>query len=113
MVEPLKDFIRRIRMQKRMSCKDIEKRSAQYGKRISGSYVNRIENHADLNPTADRLIALADGLGVPRQELLARAAGLVPPETTSDEFHFIMMFKNLSPERQSDVLHILDMWHSK
>lgn len=77
--EDFGDFIRRIRRQKNLSCADVSRQSARFGKRIAGSYVNRIENNFILRPSADRLIALAHGLGVPVEELLARAAGLNPP----------------------------------
>ena len=74
--ETLSDYVRRIRIEKRLSCKDIEKQSARFGKRIAGSYVNRIENNPKLNPTAVALKALANGLGVPVPELMARPLGL-------------------------------------
>jgi len=55
--------------------------------RIAGSYVNRIENYPNLRVTTDRLKALADGLGVPLDELVARAVGITPlGEKDSDEF---------------------------
>src|SRR5262247_1702357 len=46
--ETLSDYVRRIRNEKRLSCKDIEKQSARFGKPIAGSYVNRIENNPAL-----------------------------------------------------------------
>ncbi len=88
-MKALGDFVRRTRIQKRLSCKDVEKRSARYGTPISGAYVNRIENFDKLNPTAEKLVALADGLGVPREELLALAAGILPSDKTSDELHLV------------------------
>ena len=112
-MESLGAFIRRIRIEKRLSCKDVEKRSARFGKRISGSYINRIENQDKLNPTPDRLVALAKGLGIPPQELLARAAGLVSSNIAGEDLHFISVFKELSPKRKADVVKIVDMWHSE
>jgi len=85
--ETLGDFVRRIRTEKSLSTWDVSKRSARFGKPITASYICRIENNLKQKPTADRLTALANGLGVPVQELLARAAGLAPPGESSDELH--------------------------
>ena len=70
--ETLGAYVRRVRKEKRLSCADVSDRSARFGKRISASYINRIENHPNLKVTADRLKALAHGLDVPADELLAR-----------------------------------------
>jgi len=112
-METLGAFVRRIRIEKRLSCKDVEKRSARYGRAISGAYVNRIENQDKLNPTPDRLVALAKGLGIPPQELLARAAGVVSSNRAGEDLHFITVFNELSAKRQADVMKIVDMWHSE
>jgi len=112
-LETLSDYVRRIRIEKRLSCKDIEKQSARFGKRIAGSYVNRIENNPKLNPTAVALKALANGLGVPVPELMARAFGLASfGGYSSEEFSLLTRFRELSPERQHDVLNIVDTFHS-
>jgi transcriptional regulator with XRE-family HTH domain len=112
--ETLSDYVRRIRNEKRLSCKDIEKRSARFGKRIAGSYVNRIENDPKLNPTAVALKALANGLGVPVPELMARAFGVAfYGERSSEELSLIARFRELPPEQQHNVLNIVDMLHSK
>jgi nitrogen PTS system EIIA component len=44
---------------------------------VSGAYLSRVENGRDAAPTPDRLIAIADALGLPRAVLLelARQAG--------------------------------------
>jgi len=111
--ETFGDFIRRVRRQKNLSCADVSRQSARFGKRIAGSYVNRLENNAHLRPSVDRLRALAYGLGVPVEELLVRAAGLNRSPTSSDELNLLTRFRELSPERQEDVLHIVDLWHSQ
>ena len=79
----------------------------------SASYVNRIENKRIKNPSADRLRALAHGLGIPAEDLLARAAGLVAPGGQSEELHLITRFRGLSPDRRVVVLNIVDMFHSE
>ncbi len=111
--EPLGDFISRIRNEKGLSCTDVSKQSARFGKPISASYVNRIENKQIKNPSADRLRALAHGLGIPAGDLLARAAGLVAPGTQSEELHLVTRFRELSPDLRLVVLDIVDAFHSK
>src|SRR5262245_49078802 len=101
--ESLGDFVRRIRTEKRLSCKDVEKHSARFGKPIAGSYVNRIENDPTLNPTAAALNSLANGLGVPVPELTARAFGIASySEHSSEELALLTRFKELSRERRDD-----------
>ena len=97
MRESLGDFVRRIRTQKNMSCADVSRRSARKGQRpIAASYANRIENDPKLRPSADRLKALADGLGVPAEELFARAIGFAPEGETPEEIELLARFRELS-----------------
>jgi transcriptional regulator with XRE-family HTH domain len=109
--ETFGDFIRRIRNEKNLSCEDVSKRSARKGQRISGSYINRLENNPSLRITTHRLKALADGLDIPADELLARAVGL-SRRVEADERSLLSRFRALSPERKSDVLRIVDLWYS-
>ena len=111
--EPIGDFIRRMRNEKGLSLTDVAKQSARFGKPITASYVNRIENNPELKPSADRLRALAHGLDVPVEDLLMRAAGGVATGVKADEHHLVTRFRELSPERRVDVLNMVDMWHSK
>ena len=100
-VETLSAFVRRTRKAKGLSLADVSKQSADLGKPIAGSYVSRIENEPKRKPTPDRLAALANGLGVPVQELLARAVGLAPSGESSDELHLLTRFRSY---RQSGKL---------
>lgn len=112
--ESLGDYVRRIRTEKRLSCADVSNRSARFGKRIAGSYVNRIENDPTLNPTAVALNALANGLGVPASELMARAFGIASyGERSGEELNLLTRFKELSSERKEDVLKIVDLFYSE
>jgi len=112
--ESLGAFVRRIRTEKNMSCADVSKRSARKGpRRISGSYVNRIENYPNLRPTADRLKALADGLDVPAEELFALVIGFAPEGETNEEIGLLARFRELSPERRDDLLSLVDLWYQK
>ena len=112
--ESLGDYVRRIRTGKNMSCADVEKHSARFGKRIAGSYVNRIENEPKLKPTTDRLRALANGLGVPVPELLARVIGIASyGEHSSEELRLITRYRELSRGRKEDVLKLVDLFYSE
>ena len=111
--ESLGDFVRRIRTQKNLSCADVSRRSLRFGKPIAGSYINRIENNPKLCPTANRLKALADGLGVPAEELFARAIGFAPEGETPEEIELLARFKELSPQRRDDLLSLVDLWYQK
>jgi transcriptional regulator with XRE-family HTH domain len=111
--ETLSDFVRRIRIEKRLSCADVSRQSARFGKRISGSYVNRLENYPQLKVSAHRLKALAKGLGIPVPELMARATGDLVAGGTSDDEFLLTRFRELSRERKDDVLKIVDLWYSE
>jgi transcriptional regulator with XRE-family HTH domain len=111
-LETLGDFVRRVRWEKNLSLESVSQRSARFGPRIAASYINRIENDPTRRATADRLKALAHGLGVPVEELFARAVGLATPGDNSDELRLLTRFRRLSPERKADVLKIVDMWYS-
>ena len=111
--EPLCDFVRRIRREKNLSLSDVSKQSARFGTRIAASYVCRIENEPNRRPTANSIAALANGLGVPVEELLSRVVGLTPIGNSNDEFELLTRFRKLSPERKADVLKIVDMWYSE
>ena len=112
--ESLGEFVRRIRKEKNLSCVDVSKRSARKGsRRISDSYINRLENDPKLRPTANRLKALADGLGVPAEELFARAIGFAPEGETPEEIELLARFRELSPERRDDLLSLVDLWYQK
>lgn len=105
-------FVLKIRKEKNLSVIDVSNRSALFGKRISGSYINRIETDPKRQVTANRLLALANGLGVPPQELFALAAGLESGES-SDEVHLLTCFRELSPERRADLLGIVDTLYQR
>jgi len=111
--KPFGDFVQQTRQEKNLSLKDVEKRSARFGKPIAGSYVNRIENNPALNPTAAALKALAYGLGVAPEEVFLRAVGLVDSGDKSETVQLLSRFKELSAEKRIFVLDIVDMLYSK
>src|SRR6266545_4158019 len=74
--ETLAEFVRRIMHEKNIKASDIERRSKRGGRKgITRGYVIQIKNGQSLNPSKDKLQALADGLGVDISELLSRALG--------------------------------------
>jgi transcriptional regulator with XRE-family HTH domain len=75
--EKLADYVRRVRAEKGLSTTDVEKRS---GFLISDSYVTRIENGYVKNVSLEKLHALARGLGVPPEQLIAIARGKSPDD---------------------------------
>src|ERR1700759_763926 len=79
--ESLADYVRRIRNEKGLSLKGVEKAS---GGRISSGYIWQIENGETTNPTTDKLQALSRGLSIPQDEIFAIARGQSP--LTEDEF---------------------------
>jgi transcriptional regulator with XRE-family HTH domain len=99
-LECLGDFVRRIRQEKGLSLMEVSKQSALFGPPISGSYINRIERNPKLRVTADRLKALAQGLGIPVRELLAHAVGKMSREE-ADELALVTRFSELSPQGKS------------
>ena len=111
--EALGDFIRRIRNEKGLSLAAVSKQSASLGHKITPGYINCIENDPTRKPTANKLKALALGLGIPPEELVVRATGGVAPGSKSDELRLMTRFRELSPERRADVLKLVDLWHSE
>ena len=101
-MEDLADYVRRIRREKGLSLKDVVLRSEG---RISNGYVSQIENRYYINPTRDKLIALAKGLGVTEDEIFAVARGksLDEAETVDAEMAlFASRVKKLTPQQRRD-----------
>lgn len=107
----LGEFVRRTRQEKRLSLVDVSKQSALFGPPISGSYINRIERNPKLRVSTDRLKALAHGLGIPAEELLAHAVSKMSRDA-ADELRLVTRFRELSSQRKSDVWAIIQLWHS-
>ena len=110
--ERLGEFVRRIRTEKRLSLSDVSKRSALFGPPISGSYINRIERNPKLKVTPQKLVALAHGLRVPVEEIFAHAVKTMSRDE-ADVVSFITRFRELSPQRQSDVSTLIQFLHSE
>lgn len=112
--ETLGEFVRRIRKEKNLTLADVSEQSARFGQRITAGYISHIENDPTRRVTADRLTALANGLGIPVEALIKRPAGVpVSRKKSNEELHLVTKFRELSPERKADVLRIVEMWYSE
>jgi len=109
--ESLADYVKRIRNSARLSLLDVERQSARSGYKIAGSYVSRIENGVARNPSKDKLIGLAKGLGVPEEEVFAVARGKSLDEPTAREQRLLSYFRELPRERQDNFMRIAHTLH--
>ena len=98
----LADFVRRTRLEKNLSLANVSARSrGQIGK----THVNRIENGTVTRVSLSKLRALAHGLSVPVDEILAAAQGKFPSaQIQNEETKLLNCFRQLSLNRQKDVL---------
>lgn len=109
--ESLADYVKRIRNSARLSLSAVERQSARGGHKIAGSYVSRIENGLARNPSKDKLVSLAKGLGVPEEEVFAVARGKSLDEPSAREQKLLNYFRELPRERQEDCLRIVQTLH--
>ena len=104
-VGSLPDYVRRLRHERNLSLAVVSARSR--GK-IGKTHINRIENGLITSVSLAKLRALALGLGVPDDEIIAVAQGKFPnTEAKADEARLLIYFRHLSRERQLDVLEML------
>ena len=104
-ITSLADYVRRIRNEKNLSLAQVSSRSHA---RIGKTHINRIENGTVNRVSLLKLRALALGLDVPEDDLIAVAQGK-PPRTnaTKNEAKLLSYFRQLSADRQEDVLVML------
>src|SRR6267378_2477645 len=97
----LPDYVRRVRHERNLSLATV---SARSGGRIGKTHINRIENGLIKSVSLGKLRALALGLGVPEDEVVAVAQGKFPrSESKADEARLMNYFRHLSAERRQDV----------
>jgi transcriptional regulator with XRE-family HTH domain len=112
--ESLADWISRIRNAKGLSLTDVERESARHGKKIAGSYVNRIENGLVPRPSADRLRALAHGLREPEELVMAIATGRTPASPNDAlEMQLLAHFRELPNDYKEDLLKIVRVFNAE
>lgn len=110
--ETLDQYVRRVLKEKRLTLSEVERRA---GGSISDSYVAGITNGNVRNLTLDKLKALARGLGVTEDKIIAIASGLASmPEDGFHQSDFASLFKKytyLSDQDKKEVqvlLQVLD-----
>jgi transcriptional regulator with XRE-family HTH domain len=104
----LSEYVRDIVSKKGLSSSEVQKRSRN---KISFGYVNDIINERTTNPSVEKLQALAQGLGVPEEDIFRVARGL-PIEDVEDptETALVTKFHRLSEGRQQEILKLLDFY---
>lgn len=114
--EPLKRYVRRIMKQKGFTLREIELRS--HGE-ITDGYVADILRGTAKNPSAEKIKALALGLGVDAHALFDVICGPFekrkaeePPEVTSDAVFFLEVMQEVaeSPELVKIVEEAIQLW---
>jgi len=110
-ITSLADYVRCVRNKKNLSLAQISARS--HG-RIGKTHINRIENGTVARVSLIKLRALALGLDVPEDDLIAVAQGK-PPRTgaTRSEVDLLACFRQLSADRQEDVVVMLQALASR
>lgn len=104
-ITSLAEYVRRIRNEKDFSLAQV---SAGSRRQISKTHINRIENGTVASISLIKLRALALGLGVPEDDLIAVAQGKLPPiDATKSEARLLSYFRQLAADRQEDVLVML------
>lgn len=108
--EDLADYVRRIRAEKKLSLNDVARQS---GNLISRGYISQIENRYIVSVTANKLQALAKGLGVSEDEIFAVARGK-DPEGNPDfkRWKFASLFdeaEQLTPEQMAKFEILMEM----
>jgi transcriptional regulator with XRE-family HTH domain len=111
--ESLAEWVRRVRNQKGLTFLEVERNSARRGKKIVASYVYRIENGFTRRPSADRLRALAHGLGEPVELVMAIAMGHAPSNKDSLELQLLAHFRELPLSYKEDLIGIARILNSE
>src|SRR5215213_8519895 len=115
--ETLSDYVRLKLIEKDLTTRDVQERSAAGGEKITQSYISQIVSGTAKNLTLTKLRALARGLGVPIEEVISRAYG----ETDRNDLAFAQSrfadvyykFEELSDESKQKVLYLLEILDSE
>lgn len=106
--ETLAQFVDRVMRQKGLSVRDVQKRASGKG-RIAASYISRIINGKVKNLSADKIVILAEGLGVDPFQVFAVVSGRKPaPTEPTDPLLILEVMRywlHLSPEYKIAALN--------
>ena len=98
----LADYVRRTRVEKNLSLASV---SAKSRGQIGKTHISRIENGTVSRVSLSKLRALALGLSVPVDEILAVAQGKLPDaDGGTNEATLVKYYRQLSLDRQKDLL---------
>jgi transcriptional regulator with XRE-family HTH domain len=101
-ITSLADYVRSVRNEKNLSLTQVSSRS--HGG-IGKTHINRIENGTVVRVSLMKLQALALGLDVPEDDLIAVAQGKPPlNHATQNERELLSYFRQLSAAHKEDVL---------
>jgi transcriptional regulator with XRE-family HTH domain len=100
--ETLAEFVLRVRRDKRLSLNDVAERG-----KISNAYVSKIENGLSIKPSLPRLRALAKGLEVDPEELIAVANGKPLDEASKLKIRFSSLLDHIEQLKPSDKEFVL------
>lgn len=109
--EDLSDYLRRkLNEDETLTLRKIEERS---GRKITHSYLSKILNRVVKNPSVEKLQAIAKGLGVPDDEVLAAVRGKRP----EDDPHFLksrlgllsLKFDKIPIDKRVNVEALIDL----
>jgi transcriptional regulator with XRE-family HTH domain len=81
-LETLSEYVNRVMEEKNIKALDVEARSIEAGNKITDTYVTNIMRGTSSNLTIEKLLALAEGLGVDKVELFKVAAGIEEKDET-------------------------------
>lgn len=112
--EDLADFVKRIRHEKDLSQRDVERRSGGPKEGISKGYIGQIENRdvLGISVTPQKLRALAIGLDESEDDVFAIARGVNGNEPSTLEKRFAVMFRGwdeASEEERAKTLAAVEM----
>src|SRR5437667_2078032 len=97
-ITSLADYVRRVRNEKNLSLAQVSARSRG---QISKTHINRIENGNVTKVSLLKLRALALGLDVAEDDLIAVAQGKLPLiDATKSEARLLSYFRQLAADRQ-------------
>lgn len=108
--ETLADLVRRVRKEKGLSLMAVRVAS---GYHLATSYISRIENGDVTNVGLEKLKALAKGLGLSEEQVIAAATGRAPendPGFTKSRFGLLSLkFDKVPHDRRVNVEALLDL----
>jgi len=108
--EDLAAYVRRVRTEKELSTQQVEDRS---GGKISRGYISQIEGRHSINPTPQKLLALAAGLGIPSAplfELVRTKRGGVADNFRNSKLYLLYeRAKNSNPQTRRFIEQQVEM----